>query len=141
MRVPAELEKLGKSELDWNSLAIIDDDRILNDLIKRYFEKKAPSFTILQAFDGFEAGTLLSEKHPGFIILDIDLPGLDGIQICHKIKNEPSFGKPFVITITGLGSPEINDQALGAGSDAFMPKPLDFEQLGSLVAELAGKVR
>ncbi|HUW33675.1 MAG TPA: response regulator [Planctomycetota bacterium] len=141
MRVPAELEKIGKSELDWSCLAIIDDDKVLNDLIRRYFEKKETAFTILQAFDGFEAGAMLSEKHPGFVILDIDLPGLDGFHICRKIKNEPSFGKPFVITITGLGSPEIGKQALDAGSDAFMPKPLDFEQLGSLVAELAGKVR
>lgn len=141
MRVPAELEKIGKSEVDWSSIAVIDDDKTLNDLIKRYFEKKASSLIVLQAFDGFEAGTLLSEKRPGFVILDIDLPGLDGIQICRKIKNEPSFGKPFVITVTGLGTPDLQNQALEAGSDAFMPKPLDLEQLGLLVAEFAGKVR
>jgi len=141
MRVPAELDPANKSEVDWNSLAIVDDDKILNDLIKSYFEKKGPAFTILQAFDGFEAGALLAEKHPGFVILDIDLPGMDGIQICQKVKSHPSFGKPFVITMTGLDSIGIKDRALAAGADAFITKPLEIDELLSLVAELAGKVR
>jgi excisionase family DNA binding protein len=141
MRVPAELTASQKSDVDWSSLAIVDDDRALNDVIKRYFEKGDLSFTIYQAFDGFEAGALLTEKRPGFVILDIDLPGLDGNQICNKVKNDATFGKPFVITITGLDSPEIKERALASGSDAFIPKPLDFDLLGSLVAEWAGKVR
>lgn len=141
MRIPADLETTMKSDVDWNSLAIIDDDRTLNDILKQYFEKNSPSFTIIQAFDGFDAGAILADKRPGFVILDIDLPGLDGYQICHKVKNEPSFGKPFVISITGLDHPDVKERALASGSDAFFAKPLDFDALGELVAELAGKVR
>jgi len=141
MRIPQELESGGKSDVDWSSLAIIDDDKILNDIIKKFFEKSDTAFTILQAYDGFEAGTMLAEKRPGFIILDIDLPGLDGNQICRKIKTEPVFGKPFVITITGLDFPGIKERSLQAGSDAFLPKPLDFDLLGSIMSDFAGKVR
>ena len=75
MRVPSELELPQKPDVDWNLLAIIDDDRQLNDLMKRFFERLDASFTIIQAFDGFEAGALMAEKRPGFVILDIDLPG------------------------------------------------------------------
>jgi len=142
MRVPAELEGGGsKSDVDWSCLAIIDDDKVLNDIIKTFFEKNDTPFTILQAYDGFEAGTLLTEKRPGFVILDIDLPGLDGNQICKRIKTEPVFGKPFVITITGLDMPGTKESSLQAGSDAFLPKPLDFDLLGSIMADFAGKVR
>jgi len=141
MRVPQELAATQKSDVDWNLLAIIDDDKILNDVIKKFFEKTGPAFTIVQAYDGFEAGAMLTEKRPGFIILDIDLPGQDGTQICKKIKTEPVFGKPFVITITGLDMPDVKDRSLQAGSDAFVPKPLDFDLLGSIVSELSGKVR
>ena len=141
MRVPPELELTLKPDVDWNTLAIIDDDKSLNDIMRRFFERMDASFSIIQAFDGFEAGAMLAEKRPGFVILDIDLPGLDGNQICRKVKTEQSFGKPFVITITGLASPEVKERALAAGSDAFFAKPLDFDSLGSLVAELAGKVR
>ncbi len=141
MRIPQELESTPKTDVDWTCLAVIDDDRTLNGLIVKFFEKIDPSFTIIQAYDGFEAGTMLTERRPGFIILDIDLPGQDGNQICRKIKTDPAFGKPFVITITGLDMPDIKDKALAAGSDAFVPKPLDFDLLGSIVRELSGKVR
>lgn len=141
MRVPSELELPQKPDVDWNLMAIIDDDRSLNDIMKRFFERLDATFTIIQAFDGFEAGALMAERRPGFVILDIDLPGLDGNQICRKVKTEQSFGKPFVITITGLANPEVRERALASGSDAFFSKPLDFDTLGSLVADLAGKVR
>jgi excisionase family DNA binding protein len=141
MRIPPELDPNAKNEVDWNSLAIVDDDTMLNDLIKSYLVKKGPPFSIFQAFDGFEAGTLLAEKRPGFVILDIDLPGIDGIQICQKVKSHPSFGKPFVITMTGLDSDGIKDRALAAGADAFFSKPMDIDGLVVLIAELAGKVR
>jgi two-component system, OmpR family, response regulator len=141
MKIPPELASGIKSEVDWLSVAIVDDDKSLNDIVKRYLEKSHPNFTILQAFDGFEAGALLADKKPGFIILDIDLPGLDGNQICYRIKNDPGFGKPFVVTMTGLDSPVIKERALAAGADAFIPKPLDFTLLVSIVAELAAKVR
>lgn len=141
MRIPAELESGGKNDVDWSCLAIIDDDKVLNDIIRTYFEKNGTPFTIFQAYDGFEAGALLTEKRPGFVILDIDLPGLDGNQICKRIKTEPAFGKPFVITITGLDLPGTKETSLQAGSDAFLPKPLDFDLLGSIMADFAGKVR
>jgi two-component system OmpR family response regulator len=62
MRIPAELEERFKDDVDWGSLLIVDDDAELNDLIKRWFERKLGSFSIHQAYDGFEAGRLLAEK-------------------------------------------------------------------------------
>jgi len=141
MRFPPELEKDMKSDVDWSVLAIVDDDKLLNEVIRDSLKSNPYQFTIVQAYDGFAAGAMLAEKRPGFVILDIDLPGIDGNQICRKLKNDPSFGKPFVITITGLGDPTIQDQALAAGADAFMAKPLDLEKLEALIVELAGKVR
>jgi two-component system, OmpR family, response regulator len=142
MRVPAELnDHADEPGVDWNSLLIVDDDKALNDLTKRYFEKSPLSFTLYQAFDGFEAGAVVADKRPGFIILDIDLPGIDGNQICHKIKNDASFGKPFIIAVTGLDSANAKEKILASGADAFLPKPLDFAALVELVADFVGKVR
>lgn len=141
MKVPAELEPGIASDVDWSTLAIVDDDKPLNDILKKILERALPDTNVVQAFDGFEAGSLLTEKKPGFIVLDIDLPGLDGNQICFRIKNEPGFGKPFVITISGLDGNDVRDRALASGADAFMPKPLDYDQLGTLLKEFAGKVQ
>ena len=141
MRVPPELEEHLKDDVDWSSLLIVDDDAELNDLLKRYFEKRIPSFKISQARDGFEAGRLVAEKRPGFVILDVDLPGLNGHAVCRRIKEDPIFGKPFVISITGLDRPEERETMLADGADAFFAKPLDFEGLVGIVSELAGKVK
>ena len=51
------------------------NDAELNDMLKRWFVRKLTDFIVHQAFDGFEAGRLFAEKRPGFVVLDIDLPG------------------------------------------------------------------
>lgn len=141
MRIPAELSGTARFDVDWNTLVIIDDDRELNELLRRYFEKRFPSFTIAQAFDGFEAGRLLTERKPGFVILDVDLPGVTGHSLCKRIKTEPSFGKPYVVAITGLDRPEEKSAILEDGADAFFPKPLDFDEVAASLLDFAGKVK
>jgi len=141
MRTPAELSGTAPEDVDWSSLIIIDDDRELNDLLKRYFEKRLSSFMIFQAYDGFEAGRILTEKRPGFVLLDIDLPGVSGHSLCKRIKADPSFGKPFIAAITGLDRPEEKSAMLEDGADAFFPKPLDFDEVADSLLDFAGKVQ
>jgi Response regulators consisting of a CheY-like receiver domain and a winged-helix DNA-binding domain len=141
MKIPLELDERLKDEIDWSAVLVVDDDAELNDLLKRWFERKLADFAVHQAFDGFEAGRLIEAKKPGYVILDIDLPGIDGHALCRKIKTNPGFGKPFVIAMTGLDRPEEAQAMLSEGADAFFAKPLDFEAVASAVADFAGKAR
>ncbi len=136
MRTPKELTEGIQTSTDWNVLLIIDDDTVVNNLIRRYFEKKHPKMIIIQAFDGFEAGSLITEKHPGYVLLDIDLPGIDGHKLCRTIKNDPNFGKPFVIAITGLDNIEVQNKIISEGADAFFGKPLDMKKLSTTISEM-----
>jgi excisionase family DNA binding protein len=136
MRVPDEVVKVIKNDVDWETLIIVDDDQELNDILKRWFEKKLSNYTIIQAFDGFEAGKQLSTARPGFILLDIGLPGIDGYELCKRIKEDPNFGRPFVIIITGIEIPEHKKAALHEWADAFLVKPLNFNQLTSIIKDL-----
>ncbi|HON13802.1 MAG TPA: response regulator [Treponema sp.] len=140
MRIPDELNALMQDEVDWKAILIVDDDRDLNDLLKRYLEKKLEGYMVYQAYDGFEAGKALSDVRPGFIFLDIDLPGVDGHKLCKKIKEDPTFGKPFLIAMTGLDIPEEKRAILDEGADAFFGKPLDFELVVTTVKDLASKL-
>jgi two-component system, OmpR family, response regulator len=141
MRIPLELEERFKDDVDWDSILVVDDDAELNDLLKRWFTRKFANFAIHQAFDGFEAGRLLAEKRPGFVVLDIDLPGINGHAMCRKIKEDPGFGKPFIIAMTGLDRPEEAETMLSDGADAFFAKPLDFDAVSLTVADFAEKAR
>ena len=140
MRVPDELADLMKDDINWATILVVDDDQELNGLLKRWFEKKLPGYTVVQAFDGFEAGKALAETRPGFVVLDIDLPGVDGHKVCRKIKEDPSFGKPFIISITGLDIPEERTSILEDGADAFFAKPLDFDLLTATIVDLSVKI-
>lgn len=140
MRMPDELAALMAEDVDWNTLLIVDDDQDLNNLLKRWIEKKLPFFKVVQAYDGFEAGKTLTEYRPGYVLLDIDLPGLDGHKLCRKIKEDPLFGKPFILAVTGLDIPEERDAILEDGADAFFAKPLDFDSITALIQEFATSV-
>jgi two-component system, OmpR family, response regulator len=146
MRVPDELsESSSEGPPDWKKLLIVDDDQNINNLLKRYLAKRMPDFIVSQAFDGFEAGKLISASHPGVILLDIGLPGIDGHHLCRRIKEDRSLGAPVILAITGLSEEEEEGTILREGADAFFMKPLDFEKLcqkvEELVAERAGRER
>jgi len=135
MRVPEELQEMAERSDTSNTIIVVDDDLELNNMLKDFFQKKMPTWEVLQAFDGFEAGVLISEKKPAYIVLDIDLPGIDGHKLCRKIKSDTGLGNPVVISITGLDDSRVKVAALKEGADAFFPKPLDFDQLLDFILE------
>jgi len=136
MRIPEELFRITREE-GREKLLIVDDDVELNNLLKELFHRKLPQYDLFQAFDGFEAGKILSEQKPGIVLLDIDLPGIDGFKLCNKIKNADEIGKPLVISISGLDEASTREQILQEGADAFFPKPVDFDKLVETITTLA----
>jgi two-component system OmpR family response regulator len=136
MRVPDELQEGEDSAADWRRILIVDDDENINTLLKRFLTRRLPTYTIMQAFDGFEAGKQISELKPGVILLDIGLPGIDGHKLCKRIKDDPALGSPVIIAITGLTDASLEKTILGEGADAFFAKPLDFEKLCARIEEL-----
>jgi DNA-binding response OmpR family regulator len=115
---------------------IVDDDENINTLMKRYLTRRMPSATVLQAFDGFEAGKQISDSRPGVIVLDISLPGIDGHRLCRRIKEDPGLGSPIIIAITGLTDEDMEETVISEGADAFFHKPLDLEKLHEKIEEL-----
>jgi two-component system, OmpR family, response regulator len=136
MRVPAELMENAEDGPIWDRVLIVDDDENINTLMKRYLSRRMPSATVLQAFDGFEAGKQISDQRPGVIVLDISLPGIDGHRLCRRIKEDPGLGSPIIIAITGLTDDDIEETVISEGADAFFHKPLDLEKLHEKIEEL-----
>jgi len=135
MRIPEELEEILASRQGEQGILIIDDDRELNNLLKTFLQRKMPDYTVNQAFDGYEAGSLLYRIKPQVVVLDIDLPGVNGHVICKKIKSDPELGGPFILAVTGMDDPKEKEQILAEGADAFLSKPFEPGQVASLIAE------
>lgn len=138
MRIPEELTNLATTNAP-KDILIIDDDESLNNMIRDYLNRKIENLTIHQAFDGFEAGKLISEKKPFMVILDIGLPGVNGFKLCRSIKDDPEYSAIKVISISGLNNPEDENTIMEEGADMFFPKPLDFAGLLGAVQELLEK--
>ena len=136
MRIPAELNAEVNAEVDSSLVLIVDDDRDLNTILKRMIERKMPNIAAAQAFDGFEAGRIIAERHPALVFLDFDLPGINGKSLCARIRSDPSIGKPSVISMTGIDTDEMRTEMLAVGADDFFPKPLDFEGIIRRATEL-----
>ncbi|MFP4302295.1 MAG: response regulator [Alkalispirochaetaceae bacterium] len=139
MKMPEELQKVLADQVAIENVLIVDDDRDLNDLIKQFLEKRFPDYSVSQAFDGFEAGKSLAEAKPDIVLLDIDLPGVDGNKLCRSIKEDEGLAAPIVVAISGLDDPNVQERIMGEGADAFLAKPLDLEKLPQLFDELAEK--
>ena len=140
IQIPQELRDVCESEASApKSLLIVDDDRGLNSVLAKFIQKRITSLAIYQAFDGFEAGSLMTEKQPGILILDLDIPGIDGFDLCRRINESERFGKPSIIVITALENNEIETNLKSLGIHCFIKKPLDLIKLSNIVKEIFEK--
>lgn len=105
-------------------IMIVDDDTNICELLRMYLEKEG--FTTVIANDGQQAVEIFPKENPNLILLDIMLPGLDGWQVCRKIRATSSC--PIIMT-TAKG--ETFDKVLGLelGADDYIVKPFDTKEV------------
>ncbi len=84
---------------------------------------EAFGFHVLPAVDGEEAVALARKCHPDLILMDVMMPGLDGIEATRRLRDFPETAHIPIITITAMEG--IRDTAMGAGADDFLGKPIN----------------
>jgi excisionase family DNA binding protein len=109
------------------SVLIVDDEAEIVDIVKGYMERQG-GYEVTSASDGISALLEVGRAKPDLLILDIMIPGVDGIEVCRRIKAD-SNNKTVIIAISGMS--ENESSILTAGADAFMSKPIDLEKLHS----------
>lgn len=93
-------------------------------------------YEVWQALDGPTALLLAKERLPDVILLDLLMPGMDGFEVCRKLKEEPDTRLLPVVVLTGLDSREARLKALEAGATDFLAKPFDLVELEVRVRNL-----
>lgn len=88
---------------------------------------------IVVAHDGYEALNRAREQPPEMIVLDIGLPGMDGFEVAQCLRREPSCAGAVIIAVTGYGQPEDRQRAIDAGFNHHLVKPVDIEELKTLL--------
>ena len=94
-------------------------------------------FDVLTAYSGPEALEVISREHPDIVLLDVMMPGMDGFEVCKRIKADPSTAHIPVVMVTALDQPSDRVTGLEAGADDFLTKPVQdlalFARVRSLV--------
>jgi excisionase family DNA binding protein len=117
---------------------IIDNNRDANDRLSAWLKMVFPGFTVLQAYDGFEAGQQLYQARPGLVFLNVDLPGINVFSLAKKFKEDGSLGNPNVIA---LGDNDAAGALQAAWSDAYFSRPLDLEKLQETIRDIEKQTR
>jgi excisionase family DNA binding protein len=136
----AETLRLLINHANRGSILVADGDRENNDKLKNHLERAFPHYAVIQAHDAFDAGRRLTESKPGFVFFDTEFPGVDGRVLARRVKEDPAFGRPFVIILTRQQAAETQDTSL-SWADALLSKPLDFDQFHRVIKDLEKRIK
>ena len=116
------------------NILIVEDEKITRNLIRELLEKE---YKVYEASNSAECFEILLKNSIDLIILDVILPGTDGIYICSQIrKKEEEYGTPFILMLTSKNSTEDLVMGIESGADDYLKKPFDNRELISRIVAL-----
>lgn len=120
-----------------SSVLIVDDDPFIRKLIAMTLEDVA-GFELAEAANGLEALHVGSRESPQLVFLDIDMPGMDGLEACRRLRSDPATAGATIVMLTAAAGELAERDAEEAGADLFLTKPFSPLELLRLVNELGG---
>jgi len=106
------------------TILVVDDDPLIIESLT--YSLKKENFTVVSCGDGLEAVQLARETQPHLIVLDVMLPGIDGCEVCRRIRHESAVP---IIMLTARGDEFDRVLGLEMGADDYLPKPFSFREL------------
>ena len=132
--VPFELER-------WPRVLVVEDDDDLRLLVERYLRRWWHGAEILGTGDGERALKIMAEFHPDLAVVDVNLPGRDGLSLCREAATDPELSHTKILIMTASQEPGMNARAFAEGAVEYMPKPFEPETLRVAAQRLLGTSR
>jgi DNA-binding response OmpR family regulator len=117
------------------AVLVVDDDRCIRNLVAATLEGVA-AFELHGAADGHAALELARDTEPLIVFLDVDMPGLDGIETCRRLRAHPTTRETTIVMLTAAQSERTERLAVEAGASLFLTKPFSPLELLRLVDRL-----
>ena len=108
-------------------ILVIEDDRDITESLEYNFKKEG--FKVAKAHDGIAGLKMAEEKHPALVILDLMLPGIEGLEVCRRIKRNPKTASIPIIMLTAKGTETDKVAGLEVGADDYIVKPFSVKEL------------
>jgi DNA-binding response OmpR family regulator len=115
-------------------ILVVEDDEGSRELVTSILTDAG--YEVEAAEDGIAALARVPAVRPDLVLLDLMMPGLDGYEVCRRLKREPRTGHIPVIVVTAMGKAANMDTALASGADDFVPKPIEPANLRARVAAM-----
>lgn len=114
---------------------VADDTQAICDLFRRLLT--TDGHEVISVGDGVSALAAVHEQHPDVVLLDVNMPELDGLEVCRRLKADPETRLTPVVLITGLSDLSDRIKGIEAGADEFLSKPVHPHELRARVASLS----
>ena len=106
---------------------IVDNEDFFRKMIVMGFERDG--FTVFQADNGEDAVTIARQELPELVLLDLVMPRLLGFEVCQILRNDPQFSKTAVVIMSAKSYKPDMDKAAELGSDAYVVKPFEMDEM------------
>ena len=117
-----------------NELILVVDDNPTNLKLTKLLLVKE-SYQVVTAASAEEALKVLENAKPRLILMDLQLPGMNGLELTARLKADPAFQDVAIVAVTAYAMKGDEDKARASGCDGYIPKPLDVQTFASQVAE------
>ncbi|MFQ5829984.1 MAG: response regulator transcription factor [Candidatus Methylomirabilia bacterium] len=116
------------------TVLIVDDEAPIVELVR--FTLEDERVRVVDASDGLDGLVVAREEHPDLIFLDVQMPRLDGFEVCRRLRDDPDLGKAKIVMLTASGQETDRARGWAAGVDEYLTKPFSPLKLLSLVQAL-----
>jgi len=113
---------------------VVEDYEDTRSLMRLELEQRG--FRVIEATDGAQGVEIATRERPDIILMDVGLPLMDGIEATRRIREDNSMRDVLIVALTAHHETEYRAQALAAGCDAYLTKPVDFDWLIDLLGRL-----
>ncbi|MBA3540772.1 MAG: response regulator [Deltaproteobacteria bacterium] len=114
---------------------LIVDDNPTNLKLVTYL-MKSNGYDVRTAIDADTALASIRERPPHLVLMDVQLPGVDGLELTRRLKADPATQRIAIIAVTAYAMKGDQEKALAAGCDGYVTKPIDTRKLPELVARM-----
>lgn len=119
------------------TVLLVEDTEDNRFMMRRLLEMSG--YDVVEATNGEEAVRLAEKARPDLILMDLSLPMIDGLAATRLIRKLPNLKKTPIIAVSAHDTSDFLAEALGAGCNSYITKPIDFNELEQLIARELGK--
>ena len=113
---------------------LVEDTEDNRQMMRRLLEMSG--YRVVEAINGVEAVKLASEEKPRIILMDLSLPLIDGLTATRRIRSLPGLSKVPIVAVSAHDTADFHSEALAAGCNAYVTKPIDYPELEEVVNRL-----